>query len=83
MSLEIARELIEGVWNTCFDVLDEWGIGEIKESLESLMPKTEVVEKVRASSEAEIRDLAVLDFKAMHFTVVSPAKMTAQVDKNA
>lgn len=47
-----AGDLIEGVWNTCSDVLDEWGIGEIEESLEYLTLKAEVVEQVRAASEA-------------------------------
>ena len=28
--LERVGDLIEGVWNTCLDMLDEWGIGEIK-----------------------------------------------------
>ena len=82
-SLEREEDLIEGVWNTCSNVLDEWGIGEIKESLESLMPKTEVVEQVRATLDAKIQDLAVLDFEAMHFSMVSPTKMTTCVDENA
>ena len=43
-SIERVRYLIEDLWNTCFDVLDEWGIGEIEESLESIMPKTKVLE---------------------------------------
>ena len=83
LSIERVGDLIDVVWNTCFDVLDEWGIGEIEESLESLTPKTEAVEQVRAASEAEIRDLAVLDSESMHFSVVSPAKMTTRVDENA
>jgi hypothetical protein len=74
LSIERAENLIKGVWNTCFVVLDEWSIGEIKESLEYLMPKTEVVEQVRASSEDEIRDFAVLDSETMHFSVMSPTK---------
>ena len=51
-SIERARDLIERVWNTCSDVLDEWGIGEIEEYIESLMSKTEVVEQARATSTA-------------------------------
>lgn len=43
-SIERAGDLVEGMWNACLDVLDEWGIDEIEESLESLRPKTEVVE---------------------------------------
>ena len=56
-------------------MLDEWVIREIKESLEALMPK------VRASEE-EIKDLSVLDSKAMHFSLISPTRMTAWVDEN-
>jgi hypothetical protein len=44
---------------------------------------TEAVEQVRAASEAEIWDLAVLDSEAIHFWMVSPTKMTARVDENA
>ena len=66
-SLEKVGDLIEGVWNTCSDVLDEQGIGKIEESLEALTPKAETVEQVRAASEAEIMDLSVLDSEAMHF----------------
>lgn len=32
-SIERVGDLIEGVWNTCSYVLDEWEIGEIEESL--------------------------------------------------
>ena len=46
--------MIEGVWNTCSYVIDEWGIKEIEESLETLTLKAEDVEKVRASSEVDI-----------------------------
>ena len=82
-SIERVIKLIKGVWNTCSDVLDEWGIREIEEYLESLMPKTEVVEQARATSMIEVWDLAVLDSKAMHFSVISLAKMTTRVDENA
>ena len=75
-------DLIEGVWNTCSDVLDQWGIGEIEKYLETLMPKGGV-EKARVSSEAEIHDLAVLDSKAMHFSIILPTRMVIQVDENA
>lgn len=82
-SLENVGDLIEGVWNTCSNVLFEWGIGEIEESLETLTPKIEAVEQERAASEEEIQDLAVLNSKAMHFSMVSPVKIYAQVDENA
>ena len=78
-SIERAGDLI-GVWNTC---LDEWGIGEIEESLESLTSKKEVVEQERSSSVVEIQDLAMVDSEAMHFSVISPAKMTTRVDENS
>ena len=81
--LERDRDLIEGIWNTCSNVLDEWGINESEESLETLMPKAKVVEQARAASEAEIRDLEVLDSEAIHFLVISPARMVARVDENA
>ena len=37
-SVERLRDLIEGLSNTCLDILDEWGIGEINKSLETIMP---------------------------------------------
>ena len=73
--------MVEGIVNNCSDVIEEWGIGEIKESLEAFMPKAEDVEQIRASSEAEITNLSVLDAKAMEFSVISPAKLTARVDE--
>ena len=82
-SLEKAEDLIEGVWNTCSDVIDDWGIDEIEESLESFMPKAEDVEQVRASSKADINNLSVLYSKSMYFSVISLAKMTARVEENA
>ena len=82
-SIERDGDLIEGVWNTCSDVLDEWGIGEIEEYLDSLMSKIEVVEQARASSASKSQDLVVLDSEAMHFLVISPTKMTTRVDENA
>jgi hypothetical protein len=44
--------LIEGVWNTYLDVIEEWGICKIEESLEIFTPRVEDVEKERASSVA-------------------------------
>ena len=79
-SLEKAEDLIEGVWNTCSDVIDEWGIDEIEESLETFTPEVEDVEQVRASSEADINNLSVLDSEAMEFSVISPSKMTTRVE---
>lgn len=81
-SIERVGDLIEGVWNTCSNVLNEWGIGEIEESLESLTSKTKVVEQARAASASKIQDLVVIDFEAMHFSVISPTKMTTGVDEN-
>ena len=66
-SLEKARDLIEGVWNTCSDVLNEWGIDEIGESLEALTPRMEELEQVRASSKAKIKNLVVLYSEEMDF----------------
>ena len=60
-SIERAGDLTEGMWNTCSDVLDEWGIEEIEESLESLESKEEVVEQARVISAVEIQELAVVD----------------------
>lgn len=53
-SVERAKDLIEGMWNTCSDVLDELGIGEIEQSLETLTSKNKVVEKMRVTSAIEI-----------------------------
>jgi hypothetical protein len=83
LSIERVGDLIKGVWNTISDVLDESGIREIEEFLESFTPKIEEVEQVRAALEVEIQDLEVLDSEVMHFSVVSPAKMTTRVDENA
>ena len=69
-SIKRAGDLAEGMWNACLDVLDEWGIGEIEESLESLTPKIEVVEQVRAASTTDIQDLAIVDSEAMHFSLL-------------
>lgn len=52
-------------------------------TVEVSTPKAEAVEKVRAASEAEIRDLSVLDSEAMHFLVILPARMATRVDENA
>lgn len=53
--LERVEDLIEGVWNTCSDVLDEWGISEIEEYLETLTPKLEVVEQSRPPQRQRFR----------------------------
>lgn len=82
-SIEKAGELIEGVWNTFLDVLDEQGIREIEESIEALTSKIEVVEQERVSLAAEIQDLGMVYSKVMHFLVISPAKMTTRVDEHA
>ena len=82
-SLEKAEDLVEGVWNTYSDVMEEWGIGEIEGSLETFTPKAEDVEQVRASSEAKITNWLVLDTKAMEFSVVSLAKLIAWVEEEA
>ena len=71
------------MWNTCSDVLDEWGIDKIKESLESLTSKKEVVEQARAASAAEIQELAVVDSEAMHFSLISLAQMATRVNEHA
>ena len=81
-SLEKAKDLIEGVWNTYSDVIDEWGIREIEESLETLMPRDKEVEQVRASSKEEIKNLSVLESEAMGFLVISLARMAARVEEN-
>ena len=82
-SIERARDLIEGMWNACSDVLEEWGISEIEESLESLTSKKETVEQVRAVSTIEIQDLAVVDFEVIHFSLISPAQMATRVNEHA
>ena len=82
-SLEKVRDLIERVWNTYSDILDEWGIDKTEESLEALTPRTEEVEHVRASSEEEIKNLVVLDSEMMDFSIISPARMAARVEENA
>ena len=82
-SLENVEDLIEGVWNTFLDVIDEWGIIEIEESLKTLMPRVEEVEQIRASSEAEIKNLSVLNSEVLDFSVISPVRMVAQVEQNA
>ena len=64
-----------GMWNACSNVLDEWGIDEIEESLESLTPKNEVVEQVRVTSATEIQYLAVVDSEAIHFSLILPAQI--------
>ena len=81
--LEKAEYLVEGIWNNCSDVIEEWGIVEIEESIEAFTPKFEYVEQFQASSEAEITNLSVLDVEAMEFLIISPAKLMARIDKQA
>ena len=45
-SLEKVEDLVEGVWNTYSDIMEEWGIGEIEDSLETFTPKAEDMEQV-------------------------------------
>ena len=45
-SLERAKELVEGIWNNCLDVIEEWGVREIEESLKEFTPKAEDVEQI-------------------------------------
>lgn len=70
------------MWNPCSDILEEWGIGEIEESVnivESLAPNIEAVESVRASSATYIKELAVLDSEAIHFSLLSLAQLATRV----
>ena len=80
-SLERVEELVEGIWNNCSDVIEEWGVKEIEESLKDFTPKFEDIEQVWASLEAEITNLSVLDVEAMEFFVVSPAKLTTEIEE--
>ena len=80
-SLEKAEDLAEGSCNMCSDVMEEWGIDEIEDSLKTFTLKDEDVEQVRASSEAEITNWSLLDAEAMKFLVVSLAKLIARVEE--
>ena len=82
-SIDQTGDLAEGMWNACSDVIDEWGISEIEESLESLTSKNEVIEQVRAASASDIQDLAVVDSEAIHFSVISPSQMATRVNEHA
>lgn len=82
-SLAKVEDLVKGIWNKFSDVIEEWGIREIKESLEAFTPKSEDVEQIQASSEVEITNLSVLDVKEMEFSIISPTKLTAQIDEQA
>ena len=58
-SLDQVGNLTEGMWNSCSKILEEWGIGEIEESLdtvESLTPNIEALERVRASFTTNIHN---------------------------
>ena len=76
-TIERADELVEGVWNSCSDAMEEWGIGEFEETLEAFTSKAEDVEQLRDSSKAEITDLSVLHTESMDISVVEPTKLTA------
>ena len=81
--IEWAGDLAEGMWNSCSDILEEWGIGEIKESMEYLTPKIEVIERARAAFVADILDLEVVDSEVIHLSLISPMQMATQVDEHA
>ena len=74
-AIEKADDLAEGMRNNCSDAMEEWGIGEIEETLEAFTSKAEDVEQIRASSEMEITDLSLLDIESMEILVVEPAKL--------
>ena len=66
--LDHVSELAERIWIPCSDLLEEWEIGEVEESLEavgSVMTKIEAVNQVRTASVRDIEDLVVLDAKAI------------------
>ena len=44
--IERADELVEGIWNNCSDSMEEWGIGEIEETLKVFTSKAEDVEQI-------------------------------------
>ena len=81
--LEKVEDLVEGICNNFSNVIEEWGIGEIEESLEDFTPKAKDIEQILASSKAKITKLSVLDAEAMEFSVVSPTKLTSQIDEQS
>ena len=44
IAIERVDDLVEGLWNNCSDGMEEWGIGEIEETLEAFTSKAEDVE---------------------------------------
>ena len=82
-AIERADELAEGVWNNYADAMEEWGIGEVEETLEAFTSKAKDVEKLRASSETKITDLSILDAESMEISMVEPAKLTTQIKEQA
>ena len=82
-SIEKVDDLAEGIWNNYLDAMEEWGIGEIKETFEAFTSKAEDVEQIRACSETEITDLLVLDVESMEILVVDPVKLTTQIKEHA
>jgi hypothetical protein len=59
--------------------MEEWGIGEIEETLKAFTFKAEDVEQIQASLETEITDLSVLDTESMEILVVDPSKSMTQI----
>lgn len=82
-TIQRANDLDEGMWNNYSDAMEEWGIGEIEETLKAFTSKAKDVERIRASSETEITNLSVLDVESMEISVVEPAKLTAQTKEHA
>ena len=80
--LDRASYLIEGVWDSFSDILEEWGIVEIEESLDTIKfieQKIEAIKHVRVSSLIDIEDLAALDSGAIHFSLLAPVQLATWV----
>lgn len=81
-SLDQASDLVEGMWGSCSDILEEWEIRENGESLdtnESLAPNIEVIKHVRASLVTDIEELATVDSKTIHFSLLAPIQLATRV----
>lgn len=78
-TIERANGLAKGIWNNCLDAMEEWGIREIKEMLETFTSKAKDLEQIWASLETEITDLLVLDVETMEISMVDPTKLMAQI----
>ena len=51
--IDQAKELAKDIWIPCFDLLEEWDIGEVEESLDSvglISAKLEAIKQVRVGS---------------------------------